>query len=97
MEELETELEVLRDENATLLGLMAGGYAYFLRRFIIGHQNQNGLTPEECEDTIMDALRRVMSTQERFGYEYLEEIESVLEKMTTVSLKPYLQKSIKGE
>jgi hypothetical protein len=35
----------------------------------------------------------VISTQARFGYEYLPEIEAALEKMTmTVPLKPYLEK-----
>ena len=85
------ELELLRYENDILLGLMAGGYAYFLRQLMIGQQSPEGLSSFVCRQTIIDALRRVQSTQTRFGYEYLQEIEAVLEKMTqTLPLKSYL-------
>jgi hypothetical protein len=90
-EDLQEELDALRHDNALLLGLMAGGYAYFLRQFMIGHQK--GLSAADCEQTILDALKRVLSTQQRFSCEYLEEIEAALAKMTqTVPLEPYLQK-----
>jgi hypothetical protein len=89
--DIQEELDALRHDNALLLGLMAGGYAYFLRQFMIGHQN--GLSAADCEQTILDALKRVLSTQERFSCEYLAEIEAALAKMTqTVPLEPYLQK-----
>lgn len=85
------ELELLRYENEILLGLMAGGYAYFMRQLMVGQQTPEGLSPQVCEQTIVDALRRVRSTQERFGYEYLVEIEAVLERMTqTLPLASYL-------
>jgi 7-cyano-7-deazaguanine synthase in queuosine biosynthesis len=86
------ELELLRYENEILLGLMAGGYAYFLRQLMVGQQTPDGLSPSACEQTIVDALRRVQSTQMRFGYEYLTEIEAALSKMTkTLPLKLYLE------
>ena len=87
----DAELELLRYENDVLLGLMAGGYAYFLRQLMIGQQSAEGLSPLVCKQTIIDALRRVQATQTRFGYEYLQEIEAVLEKMTqTLPLESYL-------
>ncbi len=90
-EDLQNELDALRHDNALLLGLMAGGYAYFLRQLMIGHQK--GLSAADCEQTILDALKRVLSTQERFSCEYLAEIEAALAKMTqTVPLEPYLKK-----
>jgi hypothetical protein len=87
------EVDELRHENAVLLGLMAGGYAYFFRQLMMGHQTAQGLSAEVCDRILIDALKRVISTQARFGYEYLPEIEAALEKMTmTVPLKPYLEK-----
>jgi hypothetical protein len=98
MEELHRELELLRHENDILLGLMAGGYAYFLRQLMVGQQNPDGLSSGVCEQTIIDALRRVQSTQKRFGYEYLEEIEAVLNRMTnTLPLGSYLEKEKNSE
>ncbi|HEY9825246.1 MAG TPA: hypothetical protein V6D19_07345 [Stenomitos sp.] len=91
--ELQAELEALRHDNDVLLGLMTGGYAYFIRQFMVGHQQPEGLTPQECERTILDALKRVLATQKRFECEYLPEIAAVLAKMSqTVPLDPYLQK-----
>lgn len=90
LEELQTELDELRHENAVLMGLMAGGYAYFLRQLMIGHRQ--GLSAIACEQAIMDALKRVLSTQHRFGYEYLPDIEAALAKMSqTTPLAFYLQ------
>jgi hypothetical protein len=92
MTDLEQEIEMLQQEKMLLLGLMAGGYAYFFRQLMIGHQTTQGITSEDCERTIVDALRRVIATQNRFGYDYLAEIEAALAKMTqTVPLLPYLQ------
>lgn len=88
------EVDELRYENAVLLGLMAGGYAYFFRQLMMGHQTADGLSAEVCDRILVDALKRVMSTQTRFGYEYLAEIEAALEKMTMAApLKPYLEKA----
>jgi hypothetical protein len=90
-EDIQQELETLRHENALLMGLMTGGYAYFLRQLMVGQLN--GLSVADCEQAIVDALKRVLSTQERFGCEYLAEIEAILSKMTqSVSLQPYLKK-----
>ena len=92
MEPLEQELEHLRQENTVLQGLITGGYAYFLHQFMVGHQSQIGLSAEACEQIVIDALRRMLSTQDRFQWEYLSEIETILDKMTTaVPLAPYLQ------
>lgn len=91
-EDLQQELEALRHENALLTGLMTGGYAYFLRQFMVGLHN--GLGAVACEQAIVDALKRVLSTQERFDCEYLADIETILLKMThTVALEPYLEKA----
>jgi hypothetical protein len=93
IDERDQELERLRQEKMILLGLMAGGYAYFIRQFMVGHHTPTGLTPEQCEQTIIDALKRVRSTQERFGYEYLSEIAAALTRMSQAqSLDPYIQK-----
>ena len=87
------DLSTLLEEHKLLLGLMVGGSAYFLRQLMIGHQSGQGLTAQECEQAIVDALKRIHATQERFGYEYLSEIEAVLHKMSqTVPLAPYVQK-----
>jgi hypothetical protein len=91
-EDLQQTLETLKHENALLMGLMTGGYAYFLRQFMVGHHD--GLSAVQCEQAIVDALKRVLSTQERFDCEYLADIEAILLKMThTVALEPYLEKA----
>jgi hypothetical protein len=91
-EDMQHELETLRHENALLMGLMTGGYAYFLRQFMVGHQN--GLSADDCEQAIVDALKRILSTQERFECEYLADIKAILSKMThTVALEPYVEKA----
>lgn len=77
---------------------MTGGYAYFLHHFMVGHQSEMGLSAEACEKIVVDALRRVLSTQDRFQCEYLREIEAILNKMTTVvPIAPYLQKISSSE
>ena len=91
-EDIQQELDTLRHENALLMGLMTGGYAYFLRQFMVGCQH--GLSAADCDQAILDALKRVLSTQERFECEYLADIETILQKMThTVDLKPYVEKA----
>jgi hypothetical protein len=91
-EDIQQELDTLRHENALLMGLMTGGYAYFLRQFMVG--GQNGLSAADCDQAIVDALTRVLSTQERFDCEYLAEIEAILLKMThTVALEPYVEQA----
>jgi hypothetical protein len=91
-EDLQHELETLRHENALLMGLMTGGYAYFLRQFMVGFQK--GLSAADCEQAIVDALKRVLSTQDRFDCEYLADIEAILAKMShTVALDPYLERA----
>jgi hypothetical protein len=91
-EDVQQELDALRHENALLMGLMTGGYAYFLRQFMVGYQN--GLSAEDCEQAIVDALKRMLSTQDRFDCEYLADIEAILLKMThTVALEPYIAKA----
>jgi hypothetical protein len=91
-EDLQHELDTLRHENALLMGLMTGGYAYFFRQFMVGHQN--GLSAADCEQAIVNALKRVLSTQERFNCEYLSEIEAILAKMThAIALEPYIEKA----
>jgi hypothetical protein len=98
IEELQQELEALRHDNDVLLGLMTAGYAYFIRQFMVGHQSAQGLSAAVCEQTILDALKRVISTQERFGCEYLNDIAAILAKMTqTVPLEPYLKQLSEGE
>lgn len=92
-EDVQQELETLRHENELLMGLMTGGYAYFLRQFMVGH-HQNGLSDQACEQAIVDALKRVLSTQDRFDCEYLADIETILLKMShTVALEPYIEKA----
>ena len=91
------DLQTLIEAQKLLLGLMVGGSAYFLRQLMIGHQSGKGLTAEDCEQAIVDALKRIHSTQERFGYEYLSEIEAVLQKMSkTVPLASYWQQATQG-
>lgn len=91
-EDLQQTLETLRHENALLMGLMTGGYAYFLRQLMVGHHH--GLSAVQCEQAIVDALKRVLSTQERFDCEYLADIEAILLKMThATALEPYLEKA----
>lgn len=92
MPDSEKALADLEYENALLLGLMVGGYAYFLNHLMVGHHNQQGLSPAACEQIVVDALKRVMTTQDRFACDYLGDLEQALAKMTTVlSLEPYLQ------
>ncbi|NJK42078.1 MAG: hypothetical protein HC934_13495 [Acaryochloridaceae cyanobacterium SU_2_1] len=94
MQDSEQELNDLKGENSLLLGLMVGGYAYFLHHLMLGHQNEQGLSAATCEQIVVDALKRVLTTQDRFACEYLDDLEKTLAQMTRVlSLEPYLQKA----
>ena len=91
IDELYKEVEDLHQETAMLMGIMAGSYAYFLQHLMLGHQHQTGLTVEVCEQIVVDALKRIQSSQERFGYDFLAEIQAVLQKMNQpIPLEPYL-------
>lgn len=93
IEALYEEVEDLHRETDVLTGLMAGGYAYFLQQLMRGHQHQTGLTAEACEQILLDALKRILSSQERFGYDFLTDIQSALQKMSQpLALEIYLQK-----
>lgn len=92
IEDLYLEVEELHRETALLTGLMAGSYAFFLQHMMLAHQNQMGLSAQDCEKIIVDALKRVQSSQDRFEYDFLSEIQAVLQKMSQpLSLDPYLQ------
>jgi hypothetical protein len=92
IEDLYLEVEELHRETAILAGLMAGSYAYFLQRLMLAHQDQTGLSSQDCEKIVVDALNRVQSSQNRFEYDFLSEIQAVLQKMSQpLSLDPYLQ------
>jgi hypothetical protein len=92
IEDLYLEVEELHRETALLTGLMAGSYAYFLQKLMLGHQGQAGLSAEECEQIVVDALKRIQSSQKRFELNFLAEIETVLQKMSQpLPLEPYLQ------
>lgn len=96
IDDLYLEVEALHEETALLQGLMAGSCAYFMHQLMLAHQGQNGLTAAACEQIVVDALKRMQSTQERFGYEVLSEIEAVLQKMSRpLSLEPYQPRSDK--
>lgn len=98
IEELYQEVEDLHRETAMLMGLMAGGYAYFLQRLMLAHQQPMGLTPDACEQIVVDALKRILSSQERFGYDFLAEIQAVLQKMhQPMPLDAYLARVASGE
>lgn len=92
IEDLYLEVEELHRETALLTGLMAGSYAYFLQHLMLGHQSQTGLSTQDCEKIVVDALMRVQASQNRFEYDFLSEIQAVLQKMSQpLSLDPYLQ------
>jgi hypothetical protein len=82
IDDLYLEVEELHHETAVLQGLMAGSCAYFMQQLMLGHQSQTGLTAQVCEQIVINALQRILSTQNRFGYEVLPEIEAVLEQMS---------------
>jgi hypothetical protein len=92
IEDLYLEVEELHRETAVLMGLMAGSYAYFLQRLMLAHQDSSGLSAQDCEKIVVDALKRVQSSQNRFEYDFLSEIQAVLQKMSQpLSLDPYLE------
>ncbi|OLP20360.1 hypothetical protein BST81_01100 [Leptolyngbya sp. 'hensonii'] len=91
IDDLYAEVEDLHQQTAMLTGFLAGGYAYFLQRFMLAHQQQTGMTPEVCEQIVVDALKRILSSQKRFEFDFLAEIQTVLNKMSQpIPLDPYL-------
>ncbi len=96
IEDLYLEVEELHSETAMLQGIIAGSYAYFFSRIAEGHQSQQGLTPEVCEGIILDSLKRLLSTQNRFDYPLVQDIEAALAKMPgTANLADYVAKASK--
>jgi hypothetical protein len=94
IEDLYLEVEELHRESALLTGLMAGSYAYFLQRLMLGHQGESGLSAQECEQIVVDALKRIRSSQSRFEYDFLSEIQAALQKMSRpLPLDPYLDQT----
>jgi hypothetical protein len=61
IEDLYLEVEELHRETALLTGLMAGSYAYFLQKLMLGHQGQAGLSAEECEQIVVETVLQKMS------------------------------------
>ncbi len=82
IEELYREVEDLHQETGMLLGLMSGSYAYFLQQLMLKHQAQEPLTPENCEKIVVDSLKRILITQNRYDYDFLAEIQAALSKMS---------------
>ncbi|MCM1983438.1 hypothetical protein [Lyngbya confervoides] len=99
IEDLYAEVEDLHAETGLLLGLMAGSYAYFLQQLMMAHQTQQSMTPDACEKIIVDALRRILTTQSRldqqqFQPNLLGEIKGVLAKMSQpIPLDEYLRQA----
>jgi hypothetical protein len=92
IDDLYCEVGDLHQETAMLQGVMAGSCAYFLHQLMLGHQNQQGLSPEQCQQLVIDALKRLRSSQNRFEYDFLTDIEAVLDKMDQANaLQAYLE------
>ncbi|MBW4552856.1 MAG: hypothetical protein KME35_17355 [Aphanocapsa sp. GSE-SYN-MK-11-07L] len=90
IDDLYREVEELHHETAMLQGVMAGSCAYFIHQLVLGHQSQQGLSPEQCQQLVIDALKRIRSSQNRFEYDFLTDIEAVLDKMhLSNALKDY--------
>ncbi|MEB3338893.1 MAG: hypothetical protein VKJ46_15595 [Leptolyngbyaceae bacterium] len=95
IDDLYKEVEELHQETAILMGLMSGSCAYFLQQLMVGHRQETGLSAEACEQIVVNALKRIVSSQERFGYDFLAEIQAVLQKMSRpIALDPYLEQVI---
>lgn len=89
------EVEALHGETGILMGLMAGSFAFFIKQLMAAHQSKSPLEPHHCEQMVIDALRRVVSTQHRFDMDLVSEIRATLKKMNAAeSLQPYLDKAI---
>jgi hypothetical protein len=93
IDDLYHEVEELHHETEMLQGVMAGSCAYFIHQLMLGHQSQQGLSSEQCQRIVVDALKRILSSQKRFEYDFLTEIEAVLAKMSQpAALNDYLEK-----
>lgn len=89
------EVEELHGETGMLMGLMAGSFAFFIKQLMAAHQSQTPIAPHQCEQMVIDALRRMVSTQHRFDADLVSEIRATLKKMNQAeSLQPYLDKAI---
>lgn len=94
IDELYAEVEALHEETDLLLGLMSGSFAYFMSRLMTAHQAGQSISPEQCEQIVIDALRRVLSTQNRFNYDLICEIQTTFSKIDeTHLLLSYLEKA----
>ncbi len=92
IDDLYHEVEELHHETAMLQGVMAGSSAYFIHQLMLGHQSQQGLSAEQCQQLVVDALKRLRSSQNRFEYDFLTDIEAILEKKYPSNpLKDYLE------
>ena len=95
IDELYEEVEALHGETGMLMGLMTGSFAFFVKQLMAASQSKTPIEPHQCERMVIEALRRVISTQHRFDVELVSEIQATLNKMTDVeSLQPYLDKAI---
>ena len=98
IDELYEEVEALHDESGMLLGLMSGSFAFFIKHLISAHQSGEALEPEACERMVVNALQRVLSTQNRFDYDLISEIQNTFRKMDeTGMLTQYLDKAIQSK
>jgi hypothetical protein len=90
VEDAYLEIEELHQLTALLLGVIGGSVAYFTHHLIQAHQSGAGLPPETCAALVQDSLRRLQSTQTRFGVNLRQEIEAVLIRLeSTQSLDTY--------
>ena len=89
------EVEALHGETGMLMGLMAGSFAFFIKKLMTAHQSQTPIDPHQCEQMAIDALRRIVSTQHRFDADLVSEIRATLNKMNAAELlQPYLDQAI---
>lgn len=94
IDELYEEVEALHRETDLLLGLMSGSFAFFIKHLISAHRAGAALSPEQCEQMVVDALRRVISSQQRFEYDLISELRTTYGKMDSSShLSTYLAKA----
>jgi hypothetical protein len=93
IDDLYHEVEELHHETAMLQGVMAGSCAYFIQQLMLADQSQQGLSAEQCQQIVVDALKRILSSQKRFEYDFLTDIAAVLEKMDqSTALNNYLKR-----
>ena len=79
--DLYEEVEDLHGETGMLTGLMAGSFAYFSKFLLAASRDDKAITPKECEDIWLDAVKRVISTQQKFDYDLVKEIRSTIGRM----------------